>query len=597
MDKKYYNSISKDILDRLKFLNEGNYVDFFRESPYFIQSMYLTYFALAEDIMIETDTENTNINTRYKKHINDSWLNAITSNDIPINFRKKEPSGISNEWLIATIRNSIIHNGIEVDSINKNITLKNNGFLNLLDCTMPIEWFKRFIQTDIGKNIELDNYKYHMFIPPFKTKNVKQIRTDDEIKEYIEKEMHSIVINIKYDDQSNNSKIERHEFITFVESVSAKFFDLYYSVHTSSKDEEFELLKLKKEVELVTEKTTLSNEEYNKILYFNMFKEYFTNKFNIIYPNYKLSIETFKNDNNYIDSLFKRPRMKYRFFKENGHFQGMELSHRLNDKFNHDKITNLSKIHTLYSLYEFGSKYVTTDFNTDKFMRKVVNKKHNINHLKIEKDYAENIKRELEKMGVSLTYEDYITESIIYHMNNSIEPIDNIYKRCKELTDNYNGDINRQDYKNYIKENLKKEYFWHYEEMSNRLSKLNIYPDQVQKEIIAHNLYALNNAKGVFIQNRFDMIEALLYILGVNIYVMNKETHFKDLTDEEYKFMDNINIEGYTKKYYENYLKNIKNDRKAAYNSSKKLPLIIKGIDIKITKDPTNQHYINEKNQ
>jgi hypothetical protein len=66
MDKKYYNSISKDILDRLKFLNEGNYVDFFRESPYFIQSMYLTYFALAEDIMIETDTENTNINTRYK---------------------------------------------------------------------------------------------------------------------------------------------------------------------------------------------------------------------------------------------------------------------------------------------------------------------------------------------------------------------------------------------------------------------------------------------------------------------------------------------------------------------------------------------------
>ena len=33
--------------------------------------------------------------------------------------------------------------------------------------------------------------------------------------------------------------------------------------------------------------------------------------------------------NNYIDSLFKRPRMKYHFFKENGHFQGMELSHRL----------------------------------------------------------------------------------------------------------------------------------------------------------------------------------------------------------------------------------------------------------------------------
>ena len=46
MENIYYKSTSVEILKRLKYLNERNYVDFFRESTPFILAIYLTYFCL-----------------------------------------------------------------------------------------------------------------------------------------------------------------------------------------------------------------------------------------------------------------------------------------------------------------------------------------------------------------------------------------------------------------------------------------------------------------------------------------------------------------------------------------------------------------------
>ena len=47
----------------------------------------------------------------------------------------------------------------------------------------------------------------------------------------------------------------------------------------------------------------------------NDLKEYFTNKFKLLYPNYNISIEMFK-ETNYIDTLFKTPHRKRFFFRE-----------------------------------------------------------------------------------------------------------------------------------------------------------------------------------------------------------------------------------------------------------------------------------------
>ena len=72
MSKSYYEVSRDELIKRLDFLNIRNYVEFFRESDEFVLAVTLAYFSLAEELLIDRDSKNFDIATRFKKHI-DTW--------------------------------------------------------------------------------------------------------------------------------------------------------------------------------------------------------------------------------------------------------------------------------------------------------------------------------------------------------------------------------------------------------------------------------------------------------------------------------------------------------------------------------------------
>ena len=414
----YYNSTRVEILKRLRYLNERKYVDFFRESTPFLLSMYLAYFGLAEDIMIERNSKDYNINTRFTKHIDDKYLKKLFPSDITVDFIRKEPNGTSMEWFLSTLRNSIFHNGPVVNYKDKTIKVVNEGFLNNLECDIPFSWFENFMNENIIEHLLLDNYTYYVFDTPFiLPKDANSINTYEDINNFIDNRLHGIVINIKLDTSSENPvKLERQEFIDFTNSISNRLYKFYYSDEKLN-DIELQELKEKVEKELTLEKESLNEGKYEKLVYFNMFKSLFEKQFKNKYPDYNVDITEFVNKQ-YAEALFKRGRDRIKFFKhEKPVFQNMEIANLLRDLFNHDKVEYISKIHYLYQMYDFCSKEVTKEFQTDKFIKKVLDGRNRTKLKLIEDKYAEVIKNELENNGVVLSYDRQITEHIIWGMN------------------------------------------------------------------------------------------------------------------------------------------------------------------------------------
>lgn len=352
MEKEYYKKMRDSLIEKLEYINNEEHKQFFKKDIHFLLSIYLTYFCLIEDTIIRSTKSDRVISTRFKKFIGDSLLSTLTSKNIPIDIIKQD-EGTNNEWLISTIRNGIVHKGIEFDEENQTIKVINNEELNVIECNIPIEWFKTFIELNVGYMVELDKFTYHHFTAPPVQRDFKPIQTDDDIDEYISKEMNSIIIDIEYDETSDSKdKLNRREFILITNELSKIFYEMFYC--RRPQDNDFETLKRNKETELINEKATLSTKEYNKLLYFNMFKEYYTNRFRIIYPNYKVEIKDFKKDN-YAKDLFKDPfRKRYFFTHEKTHMKPKRLSHRLRERYNHDKIENTYLIYDLYKIYIAG---------------------------------------------------------------------------------------------------------------------------------------------------------------------------------------------------------------------------------------------------
>ena len=117
---------------------------------------------------------------------------------------------------------------------------------------------------------------------------------------------------------------------------------------------------------------------------------------------------------------------------------------------------------------------------------------------------------------------------------------EDIYLRCKELTNNYEDNTNDDDYKNYIMNNLKVEFSSYYSELSDIYKARGIYADQVWDIYNSHNLYAINNAKGVLKENRDDVIEALLYTLGKDDIEVVKHKK-SDLRKKEKRIIASLN--------------------------------------------------------
>ena len=112
MDKVYYNSARSEILKKLSFLRDRNFVDFFEESLPFTLAINLAYFGLAEDVIITRDNDDINIATRFTRNVSQDDLANLFPVGHGIEISKKEQNGNSREWFLSTLRNGIFHNSL-----------------------------------------------------------------------------------------------------------------------------------------------------------------------------------------------------------------------------------------------------------------------------------------------------------------------------------------------------------------------------------------------------------------------------------------------------------------------------------------------------
>ena len=74
MSRSYYEESRRELINRIMYLKNGNYVDFFRDSDSFILAMCIAYFGLTEDMMVKHDVKNGDIKTRLSTCIDKKYL-------------------------------------------------------------------------------------------------------------------------------------------------------------------------------------------------------------------------------------------------------------------------------------------------------------------------------------------------------------------------------------------------------------------------------------------------------------------------------------------------------------------------------------------
>ena len=532
MSKSYYEVSRDELINRLMCLRHQKFVDFFRPSDEFELAISLAYFALAEELLVERDSKDFNIATRFKRHVSDTRLRNLLTEDI--NIRDKEADGNTPEWFLAALRNGIIHNG--------------------------------FIMDDLLLDRSFDTYKYTIVLNPFiKPESAKHLNTFNDIRDFIENELPAYDIEISFDEMhGDTTKIGREEFTLFCGSRETLFWKLQNTPEDLSQEELARLEKHKSvvEAELASEKASISEEEYNKRYYSKLFNYWFTEEFKNKYPNYNIRISDFDRksprlnmvvsgmENNELEKQLFPPYAKKRTFFFNTHpvFQRTEIASQMSRMVNYDRVDYLNSLQYLFTMYDMHKDAVKDEYGLSSFMDKVLRRKFK-DSSQLQSEYMKSIYDGMSEEGIVHTYDKQITDEII-RCSKYYE--DAICVRCRELFDN-TDDIDDEE-RTKIGEILKREF-----------------PDIYENVYNEGDLYRLCNAKGVINNQMNEIVVGLLYTLGINTYVVNKETKFDELTSTDYSFMDGLNITGYSKDVY--------SECSQRRNARKKNNEVIKRID------------------
>ncbi len=593
----YYNASRAEILKRLKCIQDENIVDFFEESDSFMLALYIAYFTLAEEILIERDTHNPDINTRFKSHIDMSRLDELFNDPSLIKIYDKEKDGNSREWFISTLRNGIMHKGPEVDYHEKKVHVTNDGELNKLDCDVFFEWFRKFICDDFLLHSTIDEYNYTSFITPYLNPNqTTGINTFDDIRNFIDNELLAYSINIKH---NSGDEITREEFLEFCRNKEVTFWRYLFSSSELSEEEKNVL----KNYELLVTSAigtpkNISAHEYRRLFNYTFYVAWFETDFKKNYPGYDVNINEFNRLNpNYSmvvnglsrsdveKRMFGSYRKTQKFFREfHPAIQRIEISSCLSRLINEDKVDYITHMQYLFSIYDMHKGCGKNEYGLEDFIRKINSYRRSNSH-EIENQYAQEIHDRLSQKGVVHSYVKQITEYVVRCRN---AKDDLVFKRCRELCDKFDDPM-KDEYFSYICTVLSNEFPEFYQEESERRKDCGVYSDQVQEIYNENDLYRLCNAMYVFKEEKDDILVALLYALGINTYVVNKEGTFRDeLKPEDYDFMDSLDIVGYSKDRVVE-LEQLRGSRKDSYSHLKGITNMLSNVDKALQNDPNNE--------
>ena len=570
MSRSYYEESRRELINRIMYLKNGNYVDFFRDSDSFILAMCIAYFGLTEDMMVKHDVKNGNIKTRLSTCIDKKYLKQLLDGDTGIVVRDREVDGTEPEWFLSALRNGIFHIGPDVDYDEKTVTVNNDADMNKLDCTVPFNWFKNYALDDLMLKVTVDEYNYSVFFNPFKKADeCSQIKNNDDVVEFIEKELIGYTLKFKKNDlHPNKDSVERYDLINFCGHMTYIFWKYLFDQESLEEAESVILNSYKGLIEtrLSSKKDEMDEESYNRLLCNTLFMEWFERAFKSKFPNYDVSIDKFDRENPVFnlalygiekpeDSISGKSRVDRRLFNTSNKrnvfynythpaFQRMDITNQLSNLVNYDEIDYVNAIQYLYSMYMMHKDFVVDDYNLTGFMRKILKSNRVPNHLEIEEEYARSIDTEMKKRGLELSYDRQIANDLIRQRNTSNS---DIHIRCREICSGYEDYYSDECLLDVM--GLKSEFSDYFKEETLRREERGDYSDQVIDAYDERNLYRLCNAKGVLIQQRDEMLVALLYVLGINTFVVNMDSKYKTkLKDADYSFMDGLKFDGYSTK-------------------------------------------------
>ena len=160
----FSKQINESILRKLSALENLNFEEFMKKDEYFELALSIAYLTLSKEKIIEKDINNPKRLERLTKRVYTKDIDQIFKNG----FSKEMPT-ISNSdeedntWILDNIRDSIMHEALEIDEENQCIKLNNTQNDRKLNGTIPFSWIIDYAKYDILKKRVLDSYKVRGF--------------------------------------------------------------------------------------------------------------------------------------------------------------------------------------------------------------------------------------------------------------------------------------------------------------------------------------------------------------------------------------------------------------------------------------------------
>lgn len=143
MDNETYTFFYNMLKEKIENYEKGDLYSFFtKDSSFFSFFISINYFLLIKDFIIKKDINNPDINMRLSLEALESDLNSFMKENIKYITQLKTASN-NNVYIIDTIRDSILHNGCDIDLTNGVVHINNS--LKSFSCDIDFNFFKEFL--------------------------------------------------------------------------------------------------------------------------------------------------------------------------------------------------------------------------------------------------------------------------------------------------------------------------------------------------------------------------------------------------------------------------------------------------------------------
>lgn len=182
----FSKKMSNVIEQKINSLVNLNYKEFLKKDEYFELALCLAYLTLSKEKIIDKELKNPKRLDRLTKHVPtidiDTLFSQGFSNQMPIIINAKEDNNL---WILDNIRDSIMHEMLEIDEVKKCLVIKNNYYDRDLECEIPFSWIIDYAKYDILSKKISDNYKIKGFYYNKYKKDNSYLNTKKEISNTI----------------------------------------------------------------------------------------------------------------------------------------------------------------------------------------------------------------------------------------------------------------------------------------------------------------------------------------------------------------------------------------------------------------------------